>query len=199
MTTHLELLRTIVTHTVHERPRGRRAGAVDLFQPAIILRGNSLLLASSVDRGKRRKPDARLRMVRLAEDAEEQPIFESPHRQGRTESSVKKPSSCQRFSPIRCRQLLALTKIGTPRAAKSSLNLISGRLRRPRQNPSFRGGGVSTTTGPIYFGGRPRPRHGFSRSLPILVMRECDPRASMPSTLPRQGQGRFRDIAIGRR
>jgi hypothetical protein len=51
MTTHLELLRTIVTHTVHERPRGRRAGAVDLFQPAIILRGNSLLLASSVDRG----------------------------------------------------------------------------------------------------------------------------------------------------
>ena len=107
-------------------------------------------------------------------------------------------SSCQRFSPIRCRRPWALTQIGTPRAAKSSLNLISGRLRRPRQNPSFRGGGVSTTTGPIYFGGRPRPRHGFSRSLPILVMRECDPRASMPSTLPRQGQGRFRDIAIGR-
>ena len=108
-------------------------------------------------------------------------------------------SGCQRSSPIRCPRRRAWTKTGTPLAATSSLNLISGRLRRPRQNPSFRGRGVSTATGPIYFAGRPKPRHGFSRSLPILALIEFNRRAFTPSAPPRRAKGRFRDIAIGRR
>ena len=46
-----------------------------LLQPAVILRRSPLLLASSVDPWKPRKPDACLRVVRLAEGATERSIF----------------------------------------------------------------------------------------------------------------------------
>jgi len=90
-------------------------------------------------------------------------------------------------------------KTGTPQAARSSLNLISGRPRRPAPKSLIQGRRSSTATGPIYFGGRPKPRHGFSRSLPILVMEDHHPSAFMLSARPRQAQDRFRDIAIRRR
>ena len=54
---------------------GGRAGAVALSQPAVFLRRNPLLLASSVDRGESRKPDACLRVVRLVEDTQERPFL----------------------------------------------------------------------------------------------------------------------------
>jgi hypothetical protein len=62
---------------------GRRAGAVALSQPAVLLRRNPLLLAASVDPWERRKPDACLRVVRLAEGAKERRIFEGSRRQAR--------------------------------------------------------------------------------------------------------------------
>ena len=52
---------------------GRRAGAIVLSQPAVLFRRNPLLLAPSVDPWERRKPDACLRVVRLAEDATKRP------------------------------------------------------------------------------------------------------------------------------
>ena len=64
---------------------GRGAWAVVLFQPALLLRRNPLLLASSVDPWERRKPDARLRVVRLAEGATERPVVEGSRRQVRND------------------------------------------------------------------------------------------------------------------
>ena len=52
-------------------------------QPAILLRRNPLLLAPSVDRRESGKPDACLRVVRLAEGATERPIFKGSRRQAR--------------------------------------------------------------------------------------------------------------------
>jgi hypothetical protein len=47
--------------------------------------GRFLLLASPVDRGKRRKSDARLRMVCLAEELSARPVAESSNWQGRVD------------------------------------------------------------------------------------------------------------------
>src|SRR6266404_9007060 len=44
------------------------------------------------------------------------------------------------------------------------LNLISGRHRCLAPKSLIQGRGVPKRAGPIYFGGRPKPRHGFSRS-----------------------------------
>jgi hypothetical protein len=52
---------------------GRRARTVALPQPTILLRRNPLLLASSVDPRERRKPNAVLRMVHMAEGARRGP------------------------------------------------------------------------------------------------------------------------------
>jgi hypothetical protein len=64
---------------------GRRAGAVTLSQPAVVLRRNPLLLASSVDPREQRKPDACLRMVRLTEHAPQRPVSEGSYRQVRND------------------------------------------------------------------------------------------------------------------
>jgi hypothetical protein len=64
---------------------GRRAGAVTLSQPAVVLRRNPLLLASSVDPREQRKSDACLRMVRLTEHAPQRPVSEGSYRQVRND------------------------------------------------------------------------------------------------------------------
>ena len=51
--------------------------------PALLFRRNSLLLAPSIDSGDQKKPNACLRLVRLAEGATERPIFEGSCRQAR--------------------------------------------------------------------------------------------------------------------
>ena len=62
---------------------GGEPGRSPFFQPAVILRRNSLLLASSMDSGHQKKPDACVRVVRLAELVKERPIFEGASRPAR--------------------------------------------------------------------------------------------------------------------
>jgi hypothetical protein len=66
--------------------------------------------------------------------------------------------------------LLNVTQAGTPMIAKRSLNLISGRELIARTKIPHSGSRSSKRTGPIYYGGRRPPSHGFSRSPSVLVM-----------------------------
>lgn len=63
-----------------------------------------------------------------------------------------------------------MTETGTPTIAKNSLNLISGRDWSPRTKIPHSGREEFQGTGPIYYGGRWKPSHGFSRSLSVMVM-----------------------------
>ena len=66
---------------------------------------------------------------------------------------------------------LITAKTGTLSIAESPLNLISGQASP--EPKSLMQAESSTGTGSIYWGGRRRPSHGFSRSRFVSVMERC--------------------------
>jgi hypothetical protein len=66
---------------------------------------------------------------------------------------------------------LIMAKTGTLSIAESPLNLISGQASP--EPKSLMQAESCTGTGSIYWGGRRRPSHGFSRSRFVSVMERC--------------------------
>jgi hypothetical protein len=66
---------------------------------------------------------------------------------------------------------LIMAKTGTLSIAESPLNLISGQASP--EPKSLMQAESSTGTGSIYWGGRRRPSHGFSRSRFVSVIERC--------------------------